>query len=110
MSRIRVFARTANPATDSPLDTISKKDAHDLVSSGRAERLSRCRIRLLQRHTETRSFVARPASFGNFSGGDPAIWAIVGQTEMGGAPGFPHYMLINHGRPGLTAETDGGVP
>jgi hypothetical protein len=99
--RTRVFACAANPAVDPPFYYLKKdSDAADLVTMKRARWISKHAIQLLQLHpTEQQK---RESKFGNYSGGDPANWAIVGQTNPENfGPGFPHYCLINPGRAGL---------
>jgi hypothetical protein len=96
----RVFALSANLAVDPPFYFLNKtSDADHLVSMKRAKRIDHRTIQLLQLHPTEKQ--KRESFFANYSGGDPATWAIVGQTEVGGPPGFPHYALINCGRAGL---------
>lgn len=107
--KISVFSLRANLAIDKPLFSLKKQEAPDdfflvdvgeLCGGGRFKRVGRRSLQLMQKHITEQEQRIIP---GNWSGGDPALWVIVGQTsERYIGPGFPRYNLLALGAPGLS--------
>gem|GEM_PF-5138617 len=107
--QIRVFSRLHNPAVSSPLyflkhgyapEDFRSAKVGDLCGRGRFRKVDHRSLQLMQRNPEESEPMVPP---GNWSGGDPAQWIIVGQTsERRFGPGFPRYNLLNCGAAGLS--------
>jgi hypothetical protein len=114
--KIRVFLRSQNPAIDPPSSHQKESAFTDqqfirefraakpgaIFSRGRAMKIDHRSLQLLARGPSEPDHVAK---FPNWSGGDPAFWAIVGQTTRDSLlPGCPTFQMITTGRAGINAE------
>jgi hypothetical protein len=113
--KIRVFLRSQNPAIDPPSFHLKTSEVDPLffeeflqaehgamIGRGRARKIDRRSMQLIARGAHDPEHVS---TYGNWSGGDPARWAIVGQTTRASLfPGCPTFQMIPCGRAGLNAE------